>query len=133
MLEIHKSKSLTLKNKKYNQRSKSFITCSLGAYDLKAALDLEFNKYKEFVSGLFNIDLKSHKIGGYSFDGKKDDFPVVIFNYNLYEDSNVDDSFIADISTHIKNRLNGGRVYIVSPSTRVDFITDYEEINGTRY
>lgn len=133
MLEIHKSKSLTLKNKKYHQRSKSFITCSLGAYDLKAALDLEFNKYKEFVSGLFNIDLKSHKIGGYSFDGKKDDFPVVIFNYNLYEDSNVDDSFIADISTHIKNRLNGGRVYIVSPSTRVDFITDYEEINGTRY
>ena len=27
----------------------------------------------------------------------------------------------------------GGRVYIVSPSTRVDYITDYEEVNGIRY
>lgn len=133
MLEIQKSKSLTKKNKKYDKVAKSFITCSLGSYDLKAALDMEFTKYKEFVSGLFNIDLKNYKIGGYCFDGKKDDFPVVIFDYNLYKDSNIDESFITNISTHIANRIKNGRVYIVAPSTRVDFITDYEEIDETRY
>ena len=133
MLEIQKSKSLTRKNKKYDKVAKSFITCSLGSYDLKAALDMEFTKYKEFVSGLFNIDLKNYKIGGYCFDGKKDDFPVVIFDYNLYKDSNIDESFITNISTHIANRIKNGRVYIVAPSTRVDFITDYEEIDETRY
>lgn len=109
------------------------MTCSLGAYDLKAALDMEFSKYKEFVSGLFNIDLKDHKIGGYSFDGKKDGNPVVIFNYTRYEGANIDESFVADISNHIGTRLRGSRVYIVSPSTRVDFITDYEEIDDVRY
>lgn len=133
MLEIQKSKSLIKKNCKYNKTSREFITCSLGSYDLKAALAMEFSKYKDFVSGLFNIDLKSTKIGGYTFDGKKDDNPVVIFNYNLHKESNVDELFIEDISKHIGNRMAGGRIYIVSPSTRVDYITDYEEVNNIRY
>ncbi len=133
LLEIQKSKSLTKKNKKYGHMAKSFITCSLGTYDLKTALDMEFSKYKEFVSGLFNINLKQHKIGGYSFDGEKDGNPVVIFNYNLYANSNIDELFLGDISAHIGSRLAEGRIYIVSPSTRVDYIADYEEINGTRY
>lgn len=133
ILEIAKAKDLYNLQKKYNRSARAFVTCSLGSYDLKAALDMEFNKYKEFVSGLFNIDLKESKIGGYPFDGKKDDYPVIIFNYNFHKESNIDDTFITDISLHIGNRLNGGRIYIVSPSTRVDFITDYEEVNGVRY
>ncbi len=133
ILEIAKSKSLHDSKKKYNKSAKSFVTCSLGTYDLKSALALEFNKYKEFVSGLFDIDLIEHKIGGYLFDGKKDGNPVIIFNYNIHKDSNVDDEFINSIGQHIGNRMSGGRVYIVSPSNRVDFITDYEEKNGIRY
>lgn len=133
ILTIAESKSLIKKTTKYKKAPKAFITCSLGNYDLKEALELEYNKYKEFVSGLFDIELKEHKIGGYLFEGRKDDNPVVIFNYNIHKESNIDDVFIEDIGKHIGNRLSGGRIYIVSPSTRVDFITDYEEINGVRY
>lgn len=100
---------------------------------MKTALDLEFNKYKNFVAGLFGIEIQEHTIGGYTFEGKKDDNPVVIFNYKVHKDSNIDDVFISDISKHIGKRIKGGRVYIVAPSTRVDYITDYEEVNGTRY
>lgn len=133
ILKISESKSLTKKSAKYKKAPKAFITCSLGNYDLKEALDLEYSKYKEFVSGLFDIELKEHKIGGYSFEGKKDDNPVVIFNYNLHKESNVDESFISDINNHIGKRMSGGRVYIVSPTTRVDYIADYEELDGIRY
>ena len=133
ILKISESKSLTKKSAKYKKAPKAFITCSLGNYDLKEALDLEYSKYKEFVSGLFDIELKEHKIGGYSFEGKKDDNPVVIFNYNLHKESNVDESFISDINNHIGKRMCGGRVYIVSPTTRVDYIADYEELDGIRY
>lgn len=133
ILQIKHSRDLFNKQKKYGKNAHTFETLSLGSYDLKAALDMEFIKYKEFVSGLFNIELKGAKIGGYFFDGVKDGNPVVIFNYNLHKESNVDELFIADIGNHLGNRLNGGRVYIVSPSTRVDFITDYEELNGIRY
>lgn len=133
ILEISKSKSLSNNQKKYNKPAKAFVTCSLGAYDLKNALSLEFNKYKEFVSGLFDVDLGEQKIGGYLFDGKKDGNPVIIFDYNTHKDSNVDDVFINNIAQHIGNRMSGGRIYIVAPSNRVDYITDYEEINSTRY
>lgn len=133
MIEIAKSKSLTNAKKKYQKPARAFMTCSLGTYGLNTALTMEFHKYKEFVSGLFNIDLNESKIGGYTFEGRKDDHPVVIFNYNLHKDSNVDDAFLVDIGKHIGNRMHGGRIYIVSPSTRVDFLTDYEEHDGVRY
>lgn len=132
MFRINNSNSLQAKTSIYGMSAKSFITCTQ-TYDLSATLNMSFNKYKEFVSGLFGIDLIKHKIGGYSFDGKKDENPVIIFNYNLYKESDIDETFITDINKHIGTRMNGGRVYIVAPSTRVDFITDYEEIYGVRY
>lgn len=133
MIKISESKSLYKKTTKYKKHSKSFISCTLGSYDLKNALDMEFSKYKEFVSGLFNIDLMENKIGGYSFDGKKNDDPVIIFDYNRYPNSNVDELFLDDVHNRIRNRIQGGRVYIVSPSLRVDYITDYEELDDIRY
>ena len=133
ILKIGDSKSLTNHKSKYKKSAKAFMTCSLGAYDFKAALDMEFNKYKNFISGLFDIDLKPLKIGGYNFDGQKNGDPVIVFNYNVHAESNIDDAFIADVGKHIGTRIRGGRVYIVSPSTRVDFLTDYEEFNGVRY
>lgn len=133
ILRIADSKSLTKKNGKYKKNARSFQTCSLGSYDLKKSLTMEFTKYKQFVSGLFEIDLKENSIGGYKFDGKKDDDPVIIFDYNLHNESNIDNAFLEDVNKHISKRLTGGRIYIVVPSNRVDYITDYEEIDGIRY
>lgn len=133
ILKIQESQSITNAGKTYKNNAKSFATLSLGSYDLKAALDMEFGKYKQFVSGLFDIELINHQIGGYSFEGKKNGNPVVIFNYNRHKQSNIDENFILDIANHIGKRLSGGRIYIVSPSTRVDFITDYEEFENVRY
>jgi len=133
ILRIADSKSLTKKTGLYKKNARSFQTCSLGAYDLKRSLTMEFAKYKQFVSGLFGIDLKENSIGGYGFDGKKDESPVIIFDYNLHNESNIDDAFLEDVNKHISKRLAGGRVYIVVPSNRVDFITDYEEFDGIRY
>ena len=132
ILKINESKNIH-NNRRYGKQARSFILCSLGEYDLRAALFMGFNKYKDFVSGLFNIDLGTFQIGGYTFEGKKDDSPVIIFNYSLYTDSNIDDAFLDDIGTHVGSRLGGGRVYIVAPSTRVDFITDCEDRRGIRY
>lgn len=133
MIKISESKSLFKKTAKYKKNAKPFVTCKLGSYDLKNALDMEFSKYKEFVSGLFNIDLIENKIGGYSFEGKKNDDPVIIFDYKKYPDSNIDELFLDDVHAKVRNRIKGGRVYIVSPSLRVDFITDYEELEDIRY
>ncbi|MEG2013580.1 MAG: site-specific DNA-methyltransferase [Anaerovoracaceae bacterium] len=133
ILQIASSKDITKSKAKYGKPARSFITCSLGTYDLKSALDMEFSKYKEFVAGLFDIELKQFKLNGYKFDGKKLCDPVVIFDYNAFPDANIDEVFLEDLAHRVGNKIKGGRVYIVSPSTRVDFITDYDEIDDVRY
>ena len=74
LLEIQKSYDIvntTNTKKLYSKQAKEFITCTLGTYDLASALNLEFDNYKNFVSELFDIELKQVSINGYLFDGEK--------------------------------------------------------------
>jgi hypothetical protein len=101
-------------------------------YDLGTTLNLEWDKYKHFVSQLFEFDVKELKSSGVIFDGEKRGFPVKVFNYIKHKDSAVDGNYMAELHKSIKSKKYS-RVYIVAPATRVDFIADYEEIDDTRY
>ncbi len=127
MLQIKKSRDLTKFTKQYGKDARAFTTLSLG----ESALNIDFTTYKEFAARIFNIELTETKIGECVFDGKKDDAPVIIFNDKLYRDLKIDRAFLADISDRVG--ASEGRIYIVAPSARVDFIADYEEVNGVRY
>ena len=136
LLKIAEGRNLLSKAKnppKYRKEARPFMTCTLGTYDLKAALEQEFDKYKKFVSGLFDIDLEEYGIGGYVFDGRKDGCPVIIFDYQGFQDADVDEVFLESVSRHVGRRMAGGRVYIVAPKNRFDFMTNYEDIGGVRY
>ncbi|WP_317911784.1 DNA methyltransferase [Clostridioides difficile] len=135
ILLINEGKDLINKNKKvkkYNKPAKSFITCKLGMYDLGTTLNLEWDKYKDFVSQLFEYDTKEIKSSGVKFDGEKRGFPVKVFNYIEHKESAVDYNYINELHKNIKSKRYS-RVYIVAPATRVDFIADYEELDDTRY
>ena len=131
LLQIQDSKCLESKTK-YNKPARSFITCKLGMYDLGTTLNLEWNKYKHFVSQLFEYDAKEIKTSGIKFDGEKRGFPVKVFNYIEHKDSAVDYNYISELHKSIKSKRYS-KVYIVAPATRVDFIADYEELDDTRY
>ena len=131
LLQIQDSKSLESKTK-YNKPARSFITCKLGMYDLGTTLNLEWDKYKHFVSQLFEYDVKEVKTSGIEFDGEKRGFPVKVFNYIEHKESAVDYNYISELHKSIKSKRYS-RVYIVAPATRVDFIADYEELDDTRY
>lgn len=132
ILQIQDSKSLEDKSKMYSKPAKSFITCKLGMYDLGTTLNLEWDKYKDFVSQLFEYDTKEIKSSGVKFDGEKRGFPVKVFNYIEHKESAVDFNYINELHKNIKSKRYS-RVYIVAPATRVDFIADYEELDDTRY
>lgn len=119
-------------DEKYNKKCRSFMTCKLGVYDLKQTLTMDWDKYKYFVSQLFEFDLKPSSINGVKFDGDKRGFPVKIFNYIEYEDSAVNDLYLHNLkkSLGVKSPV---RIYILSPATRVNFIADYEDIDDTRF
>lgn len=132
MLQIQDSKSIENNKRKYNKKARSFMTCSLGLYDLKKALDLEWKKYIEFVSVLFEIELKKHKISGFEFDGKKGNYSVKIWDYNTYKNSNIDENYLKNIYNLLSEKISN-RIYIVAPANNIDFLTDYYEINGLRF
>lgn len=132
ILQIQNSKNLENPKKKYNKKAKSFITASLGSYDLEKTLTLEWQQYQNFVSGLFEIELKKHKISGYEFEGKKGNYPVVIFDYKTHKNASVDENYIDDLHRNIGKKV-GGRVYIVAPANNVDSMDDSFEKDDTRY
>ena len=101
-------------------------------YDLGTTLNLEWDKYKHFVSQLFEFNQNEYRSSGIIFDGEKRGFPVKIFNYIEHKKSGVDNNYISELHKNIKGKRYS-RVYIVAPATRVDFIADYEEIDDTKY
>ena len=116
--------------KEYGKKAKNFFTARLGIYDLKQALNLEWQKYQEFVASLFEVELKKHKIAGFEFDGKKDDYPVEIFDYRKFKDSAINENYLREIQSVIGTNE---RVYIIAPINFIEFLTDYYEIDGTKY
>ncbi len=117
---------------KYGKKAAPFMTCTLGIYDLEKTLEMDWEKYQDFVSGLFEFRRTPLSIGGVAFEGEKRGFPVKIFNYLKYSDSGVDEDYLQSMT----ESLGAGapsRIYIVSPATRISFIADYEETGGTRY
>lgn len=132
ILQIKKSRSLTDKDSLYGKEPRNFMTARLGVYDLKKTFDLEWESYKDFVSGLFEVKLKEQKISGTKFEGEKNNFPVKIFDYINFKESSVDVDYIENLHETIGNRVSG-RIYIIAPANSVDFIADYYEIQNVRY
>ena len=121
-----------VKGGKYGQDPKPFISCKLGMYDLKETLSMEWEKYKNFVSQLFEIKLEKNTINGVEFDGYKSRYPVKIFDYNKYKDTNIDATYLNNLLSSL-GRSAPKEIYIISPAIRVSFLADYEEINDTRF
>jgi DNA modification methylase len=132
ILQVQNSKDLEDPKKKYGKKAKSFITVSLGSYDLKKTFELERKQYLEFVSGLFEIELQKYKVSGFEFDGKKDNYPVIIYDYKKYKDSTIDENYLNDLHRNIGKKV-GSRVYIVAPINSIDFVDDFVEIDDVRY
>lgn len=132
ILRIQDSKDLDDPKKKYGRKAKSFVTAQLGMYDLKRALDLEWQKYQEFVASLFEVDIKKDKIAGYEFDGKKGGFPVKVFDYRTFKDSAINEDYLKEMHAVVGKKVSG-RVYIIAPVNYVDFLSNYHEIDGVKY
>lgn len=132
ILRVQDSKDLENPDKKYGIMARTFVTAQLGMYDLKQALDLKWQKYLEFVSSLFEVEMKENRIAGLSFDGSKDGFPVKVFDYRKFKDSAINESYLEEMHAIIGKRVSG-RVYIISPATYVQFLSNYFEIGDIKY
>lgn len=133
LFTIQDSKALDAKkNKKYGKKCTSFVTCSLGAYDLGKTLNLEWSDYIKFVSELFEFDIQEVNVKGVEFNGIKRGNYVKIFDYRKFSESSVNEEYIENLHSILGESM-GNRVYIVAPANYIDFLSDYYEFGGTRY
>ncbi len=133
IMTIEKSKDLINPKKSYNKKAGSFITVNTGLYDLEKIFNLKIEEYKNFVMKLFEVESVNKKIGGIKIDGqKKDGYYCIIYPYWDFKDTSCDKEYLEDINANIGTKA-GNRVYIIAPSNYVGFISDYLEIDKTRY
>jgi len=133
ILNIDKSKDLENPKKKYGRQAKSFITVNTGQYDLEKVFNLKSKEYSNFVLNLFEIKPIEKTINGIKIDGeRKDGYYALIWPYWEFKDASVDEEYLYSLHANIGNKI-GNRLYIVTPASYVDFISDYYEIDNVRY
>jgi site-specific DNA-methyltransferase (adenine-specific)/adenine-specific DNA-methyltransferase len=132
LLNIKSSKSLENPKRQYGKAAKSFVTLNIGQYDLEKIFKLEQERYITFVMNLFAVTPRKKTIGGVSFDGEKDECCVLIWRYWDFTDSSVDEEYLTDLHDQIASKKIW-RIYIIAPATYVHFVSDYYEIEKTKY
>jgi site-specific DNA-methyltransferase (adenine-specific)/adenine-specific DNA-methyltransferase len=133
LLTIEKSKDLDNKKKLYGKPAKTFVTVNTGMYDLEKMQTLNKEKYIEFVLQLFEVNPKKTTRKGFTFHGeRRDGYPVIVWEYWKHKESNLDLPFLENLHQSLGKGI-GKRIYIIVPANAVDFISDFYEIEETRY
>lgn len=133
LLGIDKSKNLADRTEEYGEPAKSFAVVASGLYDLGKIFALEKDRYIRFVKDLFEIEeAKRLNIGGVEIDGMKRGFPVKIFPYWEMQNTSVDEKYLGALHKSLGRKI-GERFYIIAPANNVDFISDYYQVDDTKY
>lgn len=133
ILKIDESKSLINPKQKYGRIAKSFSTIYTGIYDLNKMQNLKKERYISFALQLFEVDNKPSSIKGIEFQGeRKDGYPVIVWDYWNYKDSNVDEHYLRQIANNLGNSASK-RIYIIAPANAVDFIEDNYEVGDINF
>jgi site-specific DNA-methyltransferase (adenine-specific)/adenine-specific DNA-methyltransferase len=133
LLTIEKSKDLDNKQKLYGKPAGTFVTVNTGMYDLEKMQTLNKEKYVEFVLQLFEVNPKKTTKKGFTFHGeRRDGYPVIVWEYWKHKESNLDLPFLENLRQSLGKGI-GKRIYIIVPANAVDFISDFYEIEDTKY
>lgn len=130
ILNIQNSRSLSNPKLYYGEIARSFQTVFTGIYDLNKLQSLKKEKYINFALQLFEVINKPFKVKGIEFQGeRKDGYPVIVWDYWNYLDSNVDEHYLSQLAYILGNSASK-RIYIIAPANAVDFIEDTFEIGS---
>lgn len=116
-------------NKGKPLKPKPFVLYNAGLYeDHGFILNIEKEQYKEFAMELFQVDPKKFEINGLEMDGVLFNCPVKVFSQKGY----LTEEFVDELHDTVGEQLKG-RMFIISPASRVYFLQDYIEKDGIRY
>jgi len=118
-----------ISNKGKSLKPKPFVLYNAGLYkDHGFILKMGEDKYKKFAMELFQVEPKDFEINGLKMDGHLFNCPVKVFSQKGF----LTEEYVDELHNTVGKQLKG-RMFIISPASRVYFLQDYIEKAGIRY
>lgn len=129
---IHTTQTRLLRQHDEQDSPAGFVLDAAGLYDYAILRGLPWDQYRSFVLKLFQCRDEPMTIKSIAFDGYLGDDPVVVYDFNAHDGTQVGDPFVTDIAQHCGSAL-GERCFIVAPAMAVEPYEDYLDVEGTRF
>ncbi|EII5649547.1 site-specific DNA-methyltransferase, partial [Vibrio parahaemolyticus] len=108
---------LNLKSEIGNKGKKlkpTFIVQNAGLYDFDSLKDLPWDDWRFFALSLFECDDSTHKVKGFSLDGKKGSHSVLVYDWKTHLGKTISEESIRDIHDIVGKSI-GDKLYIIAP------------------
>lgn len=113
-------------------KAKEFTLYNSGIYENKDILDLEWDKYKPFVSQLFGLRPEEHRIHGFTADGFIGTYSAFVWNYPGQKNLSLDTEYVQTLHTVLGGKA-GDKFFVIAPVTAMAFMEDEIKIADTNY
>ena len=113
-------------------KAKAFTLFNAGIYDNDAILNLDWERYREFVLKLFEVREERHKINGFEVDGYIGVYSAYIWDYPDHKKLMLDEGYVESLHKALGGKA-GDKFYLIAPVVSFSFMMDEIRHGNTIY
>ncbi len=113
-------------------KAKAFTLFNAGIYDNEAILNLDWERYREFVIKLFGVREDRHKINGFEVDGYINIHSAYVWDYPHQKKLKLDEGYVESLHKTLGGKA-GDRFYLIAPVISFSFMMDEIKHGNTTY
>jgi len=113
-------------------KAKAFTLFNAGIYDNDAILNLDWERYREFVLRLFEVREERHKINGFEVDGYIGVHSAYIWDYPDHKKLMLDEGYVESLHKTLGGKA-GDKFYLIAPVVSFSFMMDEIRYGNTIY
>lgn len=113
-------------------KAKAFTLFNAGIYDNDAILNLDWERYREFVLKLFEVREEKHKINGFEVDGYIGVHSAYVWDYPDHKKLKLDEGYVESLHKALGGKA-GDKFYLIAPVVSFSFMMDEMRHGNTIY
>lgn len=120
------------KEKEKPLKAKAFTLYNAGIYDNEAILNLDWERYREFVLKLFEVREEKHRINGFEVDGYIGVHSAYVWDYPNHKKLKLDEGYVESLHKALGGKA-GDRFFLIAPVVSFSFMMDEIRHGSTTY